>query len=90
VQPFAPQLSITPFRQVVPGCTDVDAHNDALCAALIADGRVYISPAVIDGHSWLRPCFTNFRTTDGDVQVAIETADAVGLTLCAAHNSPAR
>lgn len=90
VQPFAPQLSIVPFRHTVPGCTDVDAHNDALCAALIADGRVYISPAVIDGRSWLRPCFTNFRTTDEDVRVALETADAVGLTLCAADHSARR
>ncbi len=28
------------------------------------DGRVYVSPAVIDGRIWLRPCFTNFRTID--------------------------
>lgn len=90
VQPFPPQLSITPFRQVVPGCTDVDAHNDALCAALIADGRVYISPAIIDGHAWLRPCFTNFRTTDDDVRVALQTADEVGRTLCSSHLHPRR
>ena len=88
VQPLPPQLSITPIRHVVPDCSDVDAHNDALCRALIADGRVYISPAIIDGSSWLRPCFTNFRTTDHDVRVALETADEVGLTLCSSqHNA---
>ncbi len=89
VQPHPPQLSIVPFRQVLPGCTDVDAHNDELCRALIADGRVYISPAVIDGHSWLRPCFTNFRTTDDDVRVALATADEVGRELCASHHRTA-
>jgi aromatic-L-amino-acid decarboxylase len=40
--------------------------------ALVADERIYISPAEIDGNTWLRPCFTNFRTTNADVRVAFE------------------
>jgi aromatic-L-amino-acid decarboxylase len=50
-----------------------------------ADGRVYISPAVIDGQTWLRPCFTNFRTTDDDVRVLLEVAAELGDAICPAH-----
>jgi len=80
-----PQLSITPIRHVVAGCTDIDRHNADLCRAMQHDGRVYISPAIIDGQTWLRPCFTNFRTTREDVQVLLDVAAEIGQTLCADH-----
>jgi aromatic-L-amino-acid decarboxylase len=73
-----PQLSIVPFRHVLPGCTDLDAHNLDVCARMQRDGRVYISPATIDGQVWLRPCFTNFRTTMADVDITLEVADELG------------
>jgi aromatic-L-amino-acid decarboxylase len=80
-----PQLSIVPIRHVVAGCPDLDAHNDALCRAMQADGRVYISPAIIDGCTWLRPCFTNFRTTTDDVHTTLAVAAELGAHLCATH-----
>ena len=80
-----PQLSIVPIRHVLPGCPDLDAHNEALCRAMQADGRVYVSPAVIDGRTWLRPCFTNFRTTTEDVHVTLAVAAELGAHLCASH-----
>jgi aromatic-L-amino-acid decarboxylase len=80
-----PQLSITPIRHVEADCSDIDRHNDHLCRAMQRDGRVYISPAVIDGQTWLRPCFTNFRTTREDVQVLLDVAAEIGGTLCADH-----
>ena len=73
-----PQLSIVPFRAMVEGCVDPDEHNAALCTALQRDGRVYVSPATIDGHVWLRPCFTNFRTTPEDVLALLDVADELG------------
>ena len=73
-----PQLSIVPFRHVPPGCTDLDAHNLDLCSRMQQDGRVYISPATIDGQVWLRPCFTNFRTTMADVDITLEIAAELG------------
>ncbi len=73
-----PQLSIVPFRAVVEGCADPDAHNDALCQAIQRDGRVYVSPATIDDHVWLRPCFTNFRTTSADVAALLDVAEELG------------
>ena len=44
---------------------------------LQADGRVYISHATVDGETWLRPCFTNVRTTASDVQALMDVADEV-------------
>ncbi|MEZ5116474.1 MAG: pyridoxal-dependent decarboxylase [Candidatus Nanopelagicales bacterium] len=85
VLPTPPALSIVPLRHRVEGCPDPDAHNLALTAALQDDGRVYVSPAVIDGGQWLRPCFTNVRTTAGDVEVFLSVARELGGRLCPDH-----
>ena len=81
VMPFRPSLSIVPLRAVPEGVADLDAFNTALCDAIQVDGRVYLSQAVIDGEVWLRPCFTNFRTSEEDVHetlaVIIELASAL-------------
>jgi len=69
VMPIRPLLSIVPLRAVPSHVPDLNAFNAALCDAIQADGRVYLSQAVIDGEVWLRPCFTNFRTTRDDVHV---------------------
>ncbi len=69
VMPIRPSLSIVPLRAVPSDVPDLNAFNAALCDAIQADGRVYLSQAVIDGEVWLRPCFTNFRTTQDDVHV---------------------
>ena len=55
--------------------------NAALCAAIKEDGRVYLSPAQIDGKTWLRPCFTNFRTDMSDVDALFEVIDELGTKL---------
>ena len=80
-----PQLTITPIRHIADGCTDIDRHNDELCRAMQRDGRVYISPAIIDGQTWLRPCFTNFRTSTDDVHVLLAVADEIGESICRLH-----
>ena len=80
-----PQLSIVPIRHVMAACPDLDAHNEALCRAMQHDGRVYVSPAVIDGQVWLRPCFTNFRTTTEDVHITLAVAAELGSTMCSSH-----
>ena len=65
-----PDLSIVLMRK--PGI-----DNAELVQRLQADGRVYISHATVDGETWLRPCFTNVRTTASDVQVLMDVADEV-------------
>lgn len=83
--PESPSLSTVPIRQRLPGCPDIDAHNSALVLALQADGGSYVSPATIDGGQWLRPCFTNFRTTLRDVDAFLRSADRIGRQLCPGH-----
>ena len=78
-----PQLSVVPFRHRPKGVTDLNAHNQALSEALQADGRVYLSSALIDGEVWLRPCFVNFRTTEEDVLALLEVTREVGDKLAA-------
>jgi len=81
VLPTPPQLSIVPMQHIPDGMTDgqeISAHNAALCAAIIDDGRVYLSPAQIDGETWLRPCFTNFRTDMNDVDALFSVIDELG------------
>jgi aromatic-L-amino-acid decarboxylase len=81
VLPTPPQLSIVPMQHIPAGMTDksqISAHNAALCAAIIEDGRVYLSPAQIDGETWLRPCFTNFRTEMSDVDALFTVIDEIG------------
>ena len=73
-----PQLSIVPIRHVPPGVPDVNAHNQALASAIQADGRVYLSSALIDDEVWLRPCFVNFRTTEDDVIALLDVAHELG------------
>lgn len=84
VLPTAPQLSIVPMQHIPAGMTDpheISAHNVDLCAAIIDDGRVYLSPAQIDGETWLRPCFTNFRTEMSDVDALFAVIDELGIRL---------
>lgn len=69
-----PQLSIVVLRR-----SDVD--NAQLVRDLQADGRVYVSHALIDGETWLRPCFTNIRTTQDDVGALLSIADEVAESL---------
>lgn len=85
VLPFPPVLSTVPIRHIVEGCPDIDTHNRELALAIMKDGSSYVSPAVIDGQQWLRPCFTNIRTTLGDVDVFLESALNLGNALCPAH-----
>jgi aromatic-L-amino-acid decarboxylase len=76
-----PQLSIVPLRHEPRGVSDLNAHNDALAKAIQEDGRVYLASALIGGEIWLRPCFVNFRTTDGDVLAVLDVAAELGRAL---------
>lgn len=81
-----PQLSVVLFRRIPtrPGI-DVNAHNRALLRAIQNDGRVYVSGAVVDGASYLRSCFVNYRTRNEDVEALIEVVEDLGARLEAQH-----
>jgi aromatic-L-amino-acid decarboxylase len=80
---FEPQLTVVPFRHVPDGVADLDEHNRRLGEALLADGRVYLATASIDGREWLRPCVVNYRTTDDDVLALVDLARELGARLAA-------
>lgn len=71
-----PQLSTVPFRHVPEALRGDEAalnhHNLELVKRLQADGRVFVSSALVDGRACLRPCFVNFRTSQDDVRTLIE------------------
>jgi len=73
-----PRLSIVAFRHRPPLVDDLDEHNRRLADAIQADGRVWMSSALIDRQVWLRPCFVNFRTTEEDVLDVVEIAAELG------------
>jgi aromatic-L-amino-acid decarboxylase len=75
----SPQLSVVPFR-FVPEEPDVDVDelNLRLARALQADGRVYVTSAVVDGRACLRPCIVNFRTTEADIRALVDLSLEVG------------
>jgi aromatic-L-amino-acid decarboxylase len=78
-----PTLSTVCFRHVADGVSDLDAHNTALAAATQEDGRVFLAPALVDGHVCLRVCFVNFRTRAEDVDFVLETLRELGSRLAA-------
>ncbi len=75
---FRPELSVVPVRY---GKNTSDAFQSLLVAKLQADGRVFVSSAEIEGRIWMRPCFTNFRTTQEDVLSLLEVAADVAASL---------
>jgi aromatic-L-amino-acid decarboxylase len=66
-----PQLTTVCVRHVPAGVADLDHHNAALAAAVTADGRAYVAPAVLDGHVCLRLTLVNFRTTTADLDTLV-------------------
>lgn len=84
VLPNPPQLSIVPIQYLPDGVEDVSAHNKQLCLEIVRDGRIYISPAVIDGEVWLRPCYTNFRTTKDDVDEMFKVIEELSAKILSA------
>ena len=86
-------LSITTFRYVPAELRDrrhepdvtavLNQLNTELLAKLQADGRVYVSNAVIDGVFALRACIVNFRTQAEDVRAVVSEAVAGGRAIWA-------
>ena len=80
-----PTLSTICFRHLPEPSSgpDLDRHNAMLAAAIQRDGRVFLAPAELDGATCLRLCFVNFRTRTRDLDLIVETVDAVGAAAAA-------
>jgi len=81
-------LSITTFRyaprdvRADPASADyLNTLNKALLARLQAEGKVYVSNAVIGDVFALRACIVNFRTSAADVRAVIDAAVETGRLL---------
>lgn len=75
---FRPELSVAPVRY---GKETSDQFQTELVQRLQEDGRVFISAAEIEGRIWMRPCFTNFRTSEEDVLSLLEVAADVAKSM---------
>ncbi len=75
-----PQLSIVPFRRL-PMHGSVNQHNSDIAKQMQVDGDAYVTSAVVDGKTVLRPCFTNFRTTLDDVNELLAIVEKTGSML---------
>ena len=78
VLPFRPELSVSPVRY---GKNSSDEFQSLLVQKLQEDGRVFVSAAEIEGRIWMRPCFTNFRTSEADALSLLEIAADVAKSL---------
>ena len=58
----------------------LDRLNQDLLTAVMADGRVYCSNAVLDGRFCLRICIVNFRTEAEHLELLLEVAAEHGAT----------
>ena len=75
-----PQLSTVPFRRI-PRRGSANEHNAAIARRMQREGDAYVTSAVVDGQTVLRPCITNFRTTEDDITALVEIVQRTGLAL---------
>lgn len=78
VLPFRPELSVVPVRY---GKNTSDQFQTLLVQKIQEDGRVFVSAAEIEGRIWMRPCFTNFRTSEEDALSLLEVAADVAKSM---------
>lgn len=70
-----PQLTAVCFRALHVDESKRDQFNSDLAAAIQKDGRLFLASASMDGHTCLRVCFVNFRTTKENAVTALEIVD---------------
>jgi aromatic-L-amino-acid/L-tryptophan decarboxylase len=91
LEPFTLGLSIATFRYVPADLTLEGAEreqylnelNSALVSRLQAEGKLFVSNAVINGSYVLRACIVNFRTELKDVQSVPDMVVTAGRALAA-------
>ncbi len=78
-------LNIVCFRFHPEGVAEgqLDDLNDALGAAVLADGRVAFGTTKYDGMTAFRPALSNWRTRDQDVDLIVDVTRELGAGLVA-------
>jgi glutamate/tyrosine decarboxylase-like PLP-dependent enzyme len=69
-----PQLNIVSFRYNPGGMSDeeLDALNERLGAAVLADGRYLVGTSRMGARTIFRPAFSNWRTRTEDIDEMFE------------------
>ena len=72
--PHVPELSVVCFRHLVPGrsASTLDAHQDALAAALEASGDGWLSTTTLRGSTYLRAGILNYMSSEADIDLLLE------------------
>jgi glutamate/tyrosine decarboxylase-like PLP-dependent enzyme len=79
--PDLPELSVVCFRHLPRGReralarppAELDAHQDALQAALERDGDGWLTTTRLRGATWLRAGIVNYLSTEDDIDRLLET-----------------
>ncbi len=81
--PEVPELSVVCFRHLVPGLgrDALDAHQDALQAALERSGDGWLTTTRLRGATWLRAGIVNYLSTEDDVDHLLETLRSLAADL---------
>ena len=76
-------LNVVCFRCRPPGVaeTELDALNERIAGAVLTDGRIYVGTTRWADKVAFRPAFVNWRTTDADVDLILETLRDLGSRL---------
>jgi glutamate/tyrosine decarboxylase-like PLP-dependent enzyme len=76
-------LNIVCFRYRPPGVPEeaLDELNLAIGRAVLTDGRVYVGTTRWAGTVAFRPAFVNWRTTNADADLMLETVRDLGRQL---------
>lgn len=74
------KLNIICFRLHPPGLSEeqLDALNARVGDAVLADGRVFVGTTSYRGKVAFRPAIVNWRTTEADVDLLVDTLRALG------------
>jgi glutamate/tyrosine decarboxylase-like PLP-dependent enzyme len=71
-------LSVTCFRYAPEGLADLDRLNRQLLDIVQREGRVFLTSTELDGKTVLRACIVNFRTTEADLDILLDTIAEAG------------
>lgn len=84
--PEVPELSVVCFRHLPGGrraalarpAAELDAHQDALQAALERSGDGWLTTTRLRGATWLRAGIVNYLSTEDDIDHLLETLRSLG------------
>jgi glutamate/tyrosine decarboxylase-like PLP-dependent enzyme len=81
------QLNVVCFRYRPAGVPEdeLDALNQRLGEAVLADGRVYVGTTTYGGRVAFRPAIVNYRSTEADVDLLVDVIRELGMSLVVAQ-----